>query len=160
MEHRTSELTMSKTFQLSSDLTSLLPEPLTFLDNAFGGGGEEYDVLTWEHLGPQQIAKLKRLERRLVQNYTILAANVESLNEQQDLEAVAGHVEDDMNAFLALIIPTMPAERWPHIPYKWRYDFLQWWNTEQPAPPKAPKAKAPRNSRRGKPSRDSVRPTG
>ena len=151
---------MSKTFQLSSDLTSLLPEPLTFRDNAFGGDGTEYDVLTWEHFGPQQIAVLKRLERRLTANYTILAANVEELEEQQDLEVVAEKVENDLNAFLALIIPTMPVQRWPRIPYKWRYDFLQWWNAEQPAPPQAPKVKRPRSTARGRASRDSAQPTG
>jgi len=130
----------------SFGLADLIPEPLTFADNAEGGDGTIYDVKVGSLLSNQDIADLIRLEKE----------SAASLGKGD-----AAATDAMLNRIIAIIIPGMPAERVASIPIGLKSRLLEWWRNAQPEPPPKPTAAgavmnatpAPRSPRRARPTR-------
>lgn len=119
---------------------------MTFTDDAYGGDGTTYDVLTVDLLSEDSIAALMREQRRMAQAF---AAERSS----EALEAV--------NRLIAILIPSMPPERIAAIPITFKARFVEFWQTEQQGPKAqaaAPKSK-PTPTPRGRRSPRSSPPT-
>jgi hypothetical protein len=127
-------------------LSDLVPDPMTFTDDAYGGDGTTHDVLTVDLLSEADIAALMREQRRM-------AAGFAAERSEEALDAV--------NRLIRLLIPTLPPERLSSIPITFKARFIEFWQQEQP---QAPKATATRPTKptpppRGRRSRDSSPPT-
>jgi hypothetical protein len=107
-------------------LSDLIPEPLTFTDDAYGGDGAVYDVLTADLLSEVDLAALTRLERRAAQAFA----------QERPEEALSA-----FNEMIALLIPALPRERLAAIPLAFKTRFLEFWRDQHPAP-KAGRGKA------------------
>jgi hypothetical protein len=118
---------------------------MTFVDDAHGGDGTTYAVLTADLLSEDGIAALMREQRRMGE---LFAAD-------QSEEALAS-----MNRMLAILIPTLPPERLKAIPVTFKTKFLDFWQAEHPAAdPKPPATSLPTSTPHGRRSRGSSRPT-
>jgi hypothetical protein len=93
-------------------LADLIPEPLTFKDDAFGGEGVIFDVLTSELLSSQDIATLRRIRNRLI-------------GEPQEEETADLII--NINLLVSLLIPDMPSERIHRLPLGAKEKFFAWW---------------------------------
>lgn len=109
---------MSRNFNLSD----LIPEPLTFTDDRYGGDGAVHDVLTFDLLSEEDVARLMTLQRRQAQAFAAEQA-------PQALQA--------LNELLRLLVPTLSPERVAAIPLGVKTKFLGWWGEQQPQPGKA-----------------------
>lgn len=113
---------MSREFRLSD----LQPDPLTFTDDAYGGDGRRYDVLTADLMSEADLAKMARLQRLAAQHFA------------------AERTEEALGVFndlMALLIPTLPEARIAAIPLTFKTRFLEFWQQQHPAP-KVPRGKA------------------
>lgn len=124
----------------------LIPEPLTFKDDRFGGSGQSYDVRTGEMLSIQEVVELDRAERNLER----------ALAGEGDPSAEAIEMIQLMtDRLIALIVPDLPEERRARIPFAYWMRFLAWWKEQQPDPPKG-EAQAERTLRRARSSPNSA----
>lgn len=101
-------------------LSDLVPDPMTFTDDAYGGDGQTYDVLTTDLLSEDAVSALMREQRRMTQAF---AADRGS----EALESV--------NRLIGILIPDLPAERLGSIPIAFKAQFIEFWHAEQ-RPPK------------------------
>lgn len=109
---------MSKSF----DLAGIIPEALSYTDNALGGDGLTYEVLTRMLLSTEAAIKVARAEQELM---TILLKRGElEKGESERAEQLSGYV-------IATLIPGLPAERQRAIPLAARMEILSWWGREQ-----------------------------
>ena len=136
---------MSNSFRLSD----LVPEPLTLTDDAHGGDGTVYDVLTADLLSEVDMAALMTQQRRM-------AAAFAADRTDEALQAC--------NAFVQILIPSIPAERLRAIPLTFKARFIEFWQQHHAAQQPSPKAPAtdPANLtpvQRGRRSRASSPPT-
>jgi len=100
-------------------LADLMPEPLTFTDDATGGDGCAHDVLSGALLSTADVAALTRLERE--------SAAALAKNDPNAADAA-------INRLIAVLIPTLPLERISAIPIVFKTKFLEWWRDQQPSP--------------------------
>lgn len=107
---------MSKTFGLAA----LVPEPLTFCDDAVGGDGKKYDVKTTAMLGAVDTARMDRMSNRLP----------DLLQETGDEEGTAAELESILNDFVALLVIGMEPARIEKIPFGFKLAFIEWWKGE------------------------------
>lgn len=122
-------------------LSNLIPEPLTFTDDAYGGDGRTHDVLTADLLSEADMARMTTLERRMAR------AAAEERGEDM-LQA--------LNELFQMLIPGLSAERVAHIPVTLKTKFFDFWSAQHPkasgvaATPAKPKPKpiAPRRGQR------------
>lgn len=98
----------------SFSLADLVPEPLYFVDNAVGGDGTRYEVLTSELLSERDIATATRLDARIRQMQNDPAASLEALND-----------------YMQMLVPDMPRERVTAIPMAFKVRFMTWWSQKQ-----------------------------
>lgn len=145
-------------------LADLAPPPLTFYDSAFGGDGARHVVRTHDHLGPEHIGEMLRLEADLRQCYGELAAvNGE---DREALAVVGRRLVAVVDATIALLIPTLPAARVAAIPFRAKERLLTWWGESQAARPPARESLDPLGKAAGRAtaprrrSRGSSPPTG
>lgn len=131
-------------------LSSLIPDPLTFTDDSFGGDGTAYDVKTTAMLSSAEFAAIERMKVDMDAFYT---------DGQADQTAGLRLFEQRADEFLGLIIPGLAAERRQAIPVALKLGFLSWWQRQQPQAQSSgeEKARAPKPSR-GR-SRASSTPT-
>lgn len=106
-------------------LSSLLPEPLVFRDDRFGGDGALHDVKTAGMLSVEDVVVLERLQRRGVE--AVGRTDLESGSQA----AMLAQATDEM---MGLLVPTLPAERLKAIPFAFKAAFLKWWREKQPQP--------------------------
>ena len=127
-------------------LSDLVPDPMTFTDDAYGGDGTTHDVLTVDLLSEADIAALLREQRRM-------AAGFAAERSEEALDAV--------NRLIKLLIPSLPPERLASIPITFKARFIEFWQAEQPTIPKAPAVTSPTPAPtpRGRRSRQSSPPT-
>ena len=126
-------------------LADLMPEPLTFTDNAVGGDGAIHDMLTSALLSSEDVSALTRLER-----------DAAGAMANQDIAAADAAI----NRLIGTLIPTLPAERIAAIPITFKTRLLDWWREQQPQPsPKAKAAQQAPSAARGRRSRTSAPPT-
>lgn len=114
---------MSAQFSLSD----LIPEPLTFKDDAFNGEGVVFDVLTSKLLSSQDIAFIQRIRKRISD---LLREKVENEDEDEDEEEktkVVNTLTRDMNLLMKTLIPKMPFERICDLPLGAKEKFFVWW---------------------------------
>ncbi len=127
-------------------LSDLIPEPLSFTDNAVGGDGTVYDVLTLDLLSEQDVGRMLLLQTRMMQGFA----------EEHPQEAMQA-----INELISILVPAMASERIAAIPLTLKTHFFDWWQAQHPKTPgraTAPK-KPPTRVPRGKPSRGSSPPT-
>lgn len=127
-------------------LSDLIPEPLTFTDDATGGDGTVYDVLTLDLLSEQGVSRMLLLQTRMMQGFA----------EEHPQEAMQA-----INELISILIPGMAQERIAAIPLTLKTHFFDWWQQQHPKTPgraMAPK-KPPTRVPRGTPLRDSSPPT-
>ncbi len=122
---------MSEPVNRTFSLADLVPEPLTFRDDLFGGDGTAYDVKTREMLGAIDIARLERLQGR-IQEQTKASALL------ADREGVAQDLETAVDEICALLVVGLPAGRLTKIPFGFKLTFLSWWRAAQPEEPPLP----------------------
>lgn len=151
---------MSKNFKLSG----LIPNPLTFTDDEFGGDGHTHDVKSTEMLSSAEFAELERIK-----------ADIGAFLNQPEGGTSAGLriYEQRTDEFMQILIPTLTEVRRSVIPIAFKIGFLTWWQQQQPrvepsvgkAPARA--AKTPRGRSRASsepttstPARSSARPRG
>lgn len=134
----------------SFSFAEIIPETLTFRDDRFGGDGRAHDVLTGEMLSIAGVVELARAEKNL---QVALAGAADPSPE--DVGAVEGLVE----RMIALLIPSLPAERQAAIPFAYKMRFLEWWKEQQPEPTQG-EVEAGRRLTRQRPSPASSASTG
>lgn len=123
----------------------LIPEPLTFKDEAFGGSGQIYAVRTGEMLSIQEVVELERAETNLKRALA---------GENNTTEAIE-QIEVMTDRLIALVIPDLPQDRRARIPFAYWMKFLEWWKGQQPEPAQG-EAVAERTLRRGRSSPNSA----
>lgn len=116
----------------SFSFADLIPEPLTFRDDAFGGDGTIHDVHTAEMLSVSGVVELARAEDRLRR---LVAGAEPSLEDIQELERM-------MDQIMRLIVPGLPAERLAAIPFQFKMQLLAWWKENMPDPEELPAGEA------------------
>ncbi len=100
------------------DLASVIPEAMTFTDNAFGGNGQAYVVRPAVQFSPSEHVVL-----RAMQNDINRVAN----EPEDGTDRGARIMERRTNEFFAMIVPDMPPERHEAIPYGYKSLFVGWW---------------------------------
>ena len=127
-------------------LSDLVPDQMTVTDDAYGGDGSTYDVLTVDLLSEDAISALMREQRRM-------AAGFAAERSGEALEAT--------NRLIAILIPTLPPERLASIPITFKARFIEFWQEQQPKSPKATAAAptSPTPTPRGRRSPRSSPPT-
>lgn len=139
---------MAENFSLSS----LVPNPLTFTDDAYGGDGTTYDVQTNAMLSAADFAKMDRINADLSE----IAKTTGDAPEQLKL------LEQRADELMELLVPKLPEERRQAIPFMFKFKLLEWWKSKQPQLTQggaSPPAKAGRPVR-GRRSPESVASTG
>lgn len=102
----------------------LIPDPLTFTDNRFGGDGMRHDVMRADMLSPEDYAVIQRMERE------ITAASLSTNADSPDNVTL---INQRLSEFLRLLIPTLPSERITAIPVIYRVKFIEWWKSKHEA---------------------------
>lgn len=110
-------------------LADLAPERLIFRDNAYGGDGARHEYLMAADLGLEHVGQLRRIQDELTRALALLGAAEASAEE---LEAAAQRLAGGLDAFLRLVLPTLPAERVRAIPLGGKQRMLEWWRGKQP----------------------------
>ena len=101
-------------------LSDLVPEPLYFVDNAMGGDGTRYEVLTADLLSEKDVAVATRLDARI-------------RTMAEDPTVAIGAIND----YMQLLVPTLPMARIQAIPMSFKTRFIAWWSEQQkPSGPK------------------------
>ena len=111
-----------KTFSLAD----LIPEPLNFTDDAFGGSGIRYDVLTLELLSSQDIAILRRTKKRINEFMQTKDSASDPLEPKMNTDAL----EREINALFKILIPKIGIDRIKEIPLGAKEKFFYWWLNE------------------------------
>lgn len=111
---------MSRTF----DLTSIIPEPLTFRDV----DGAVHEVRPAAALGAVDVARMNRLQHRVAAAQDHIATT-----DDDELERIAIEMESATDDLVALLIPSLAGERIKAIPLANKISLLTWWKDEQPA---------------------------
>jgi hypothetical protein len=109
---------MSASFRLSD----LVPEPMTFTDDAYGGDGSTHDVLTVDLLSEDAVTALLREQRRMTAGFAA----------ERSAEAL-----EATNRLISILIPSLPPERLASIPITFKARFIEFWQEQQPKSPKA-----------------------
>jgi hypothetical protein len=110
-------------------LADIAPERATFHDNAYGGDGARHEWQMLSDLGPAHVAMLRRIQDELSRAYAVIGATDASA---QKLEQAGAKLMAAFDAFLKLILPTLPAERIAALPFGAKERMLTWWNARQP----------------------------
>jgi hypothetical protein len=113
----------------SLSFAGLVPEPLTFTDDAFGGDGARYDVLSPDLFTPEAFARFEQIQGEL--NRTKAAIGNEGQGVTSEIFTQLGAMTDEL---IAILIPQMPAERRQAVPFGFKMRFLQWWQEETRTP--------------------------
>lgn len=110
----------------SFSFADLIPEPLTFKDDAFDGDGHVYDVRTNDMLSVDDVVRMMRMEGR----FKSVLARTERAG-QPDTEGLDELLQltDEM---FAMLIPALPDERVEAIPFSYKMRFVEWWRKQQP----------------------------
>jgi hypothetical protein len=140
-------------------LADLAPERLTFWDTAYGGDGSRHEWRMVADLGLEDVGTLRRIQDELARAAALLGKQASSADE---LDAAAQKMRGGIDAFLHLMLPTLPRERLTAIPLQGKERLLKWWQARQPQGAAAdglPLAQAARATPRGKRSRASSRAT-
>ena len=141
-------------------LADLAPERLVFRDNAFGGDGARHEYLMAADLGLEHIGQLRRIQAELARASGLLGKSEASADE---LDAAAQRISAGLDAFLRLVLPTLPPERARAIPLRGKERMLEWWKGRQPADAQGalslPLGQAGPPTPRGRRSRASSPPT-
>lgn len=106
-------------------LSDLVPEPLYFVDNAMGGDGTRYEVLTADLLSEKDVAVATRLDARI-------------RTMAEDPTVAIGAIND----YMQLLVPTLPMARIQAIPMSFKTRFIAWWSEQQQASSPKPTAAA------------------
>lgn len=106
-------------------LSDLVPEPLYFVDNAMGGDGTRYEVLTAELLSEKDIATATRLDARI-------------RTMAEDPAVAIGAIND----YMQMLVPALPMTRIQAIPMAFKTRFIAWWSEQQQANNPKPTAAA------------------
>lgn len=115
---------MAQNFRLSA----LVPEPLTFTDDGYGGDGAQHEMRTPDLFSATEQARLLNLQNAAGALQTQAAGG-----DVPAISALLGTLDD----MLAILIPTLPAERLADLPLAAKLAALAWWTTEV-APKAAP----------------------
>lgn len=136
---------MSQNFKLSD----LIPDPLTFTDDSFGGDGTTHDVKTAAMLSPDEFAQIERIK-----------ADLDAFYKTPEGGTAAGLrlFEQRADEFLTLLIPGLPPARLSVIPVAFKLGFLGWWQRQQPQVPAGKAMARAQKTPRGR-SRASSTPT-
>lgn len=110
-------------------LDHLAPERLTFWDSAYGGGGERHEWRMVAELGLEDAGSLRRIQDELARASALVAKATATADE---LEDAARRLVNGFEAFLRLLLPTLPAERVRAIPLAGKQHMLEWWRARQP----------------------------
>lgn len=110
-------------------LADLAPARPTFHDNAYGGDGARHEWHMLADLGPAHLAMLRRIQDELTRAYAVLGASDASAPK---LEQAGEKLMAAFDAFLKLILPSLPAERIAALPFGAKEKMLTWWNQRQP----------------------------
>ncbi|MBP7572057.1 MAG: hypothetical protein KBA95_18530 [Acidobacteria bacterium] len=141
-------------------LLDLAPAPLVFRDEAFGGDGARHEWRMLAGLGLEDLGTLKRIQDDLGRASALLGKAAPTADE---LDRTAARLAEGLDAFLRLMLPTLPRERLGAIPLRGKQYMLERWRAAQPAEeaqalPLGEGAAAPPTPR-GRPSRGSSPPT-
>lgn len=116
------------------NLSSLIPEGLTFIDDGAGGDGTQYAVRLPAMFDSYEYAQMAKLQDELPGHLKKIA----SLGESGPEAAQAALVLDGViNDFMQLLIPDLPDERVKRIALGYKLEFIKWWKQQLPAQPKA-----------------------
>lgn len=139
-------------------LLDLAPAPLVFRDEAFGGDGGRHEWRMLADLGLEDLGTLRRIQDELGRASAALSKASPSAD---DLDRMATRLAEGFNAFLRLMLPTLPAERLAAIPLRGKQYMLERWRAAQPAEEAGavPLGPAGPPTPRGRPSRGSSPPT-
>lgn len=113
---------MSREFTLAA----LVPDPITVRV-----GEETYPARTADVFGVEEIVRMDWLKRELESLQAEMAdhARVEAMSKDEQL-ALAGSITNIVNDIVQLIIPTLPTDRLPLIPFARKLGLFQFWTTE------------------------------
>lgn len=106
----------------SFDLAAIIPEALSYQDNALGGDGQSYEVLTRMLLSTESSIRVARAEQELMG--ILLKRGEMEKGEAERAEQLSEQV-------IAALIPGLPVERRRAIPLAARMEILNWWGREQ-----------------------------
>lgn len=113
---------MSTNFSLSS----IIPESLTFTDDAHDGDGKVYIVRRAAEFNSFDFVAHQRLQADLTDSQLQLGQkDSDAIETMKVLERVA-------DEFVRLLIPTMPEDRLKTLALVWKMAFIGWWNEQQP----------------------------
>lgn len=106
------------------DLADLVPEPMTMRDM----DGTTYDVLGTELFGAVDYARLMRMRTDMAAAFSGLQAKQ---GDQEAKERTAANLEQLADELIALLVPSLPAERRAAIPFAKKFRFLNWWKEQE-----------------------------
>lgn len=118
---------MSDTRELT--LLDLAPERPVFRDEAFGGDGARHEYLLASDLGLEHTGQLRRIQEDLARTSALLARAEATADE---LETAAARMIAGFEAFLRLVLPTLPLERVRAIPLRGKERMLTFWRDAHP----------------------------
>lgn len=149
---------MSEPRELS--LLDLAPERPIFRDEAFGGDGARHEYRLAADFGLEDAATLRRIQEELARASSLLASQAATA---EQMEQAAARLGGSFDAFLRLVLPSLPPERVKAIPLRGKQVILEFWRDSHPKADqealKLPLGRAARATPRAKRSRGSSPPT-
>lgn len=147
----------------SFSLADLIPEPIVYIDDTFGGEGRRHDMRTTTMFSPEDFAVYLRLQREVAALVVLMADKEAAKNDPARVKRASAQTVKILDQLILTIMPDFPRERLEVIPTWAKQEIIKRWKVEQngtdaPAvaeaqavgevqPPAVTQAKTPRGRR-------------
>jgi hypothetical protein len=144
----------------SFSLADLIPEPIVYVDDTFGGDGQRYDMRTMQMFSSEDFGAYNQLQREVDQAQALMQSKGVAQRDPSRVQKAMQQMLRIIDEMLLILMPDFPRERLEKIPTWGKQKIITRWRAAQkaadvsaePTPvgeaePPAPQAKTPRGKR-------------
>lgn len=117
----------------SFSLSDLIPEPLMYVDDTFGGDGKRYEMRSTQEFSPEDYAVYLRWQREAgVVQVQFRQLGGEHAKDVQKAEKVMQQLIHILDSLILHLMPGFPRERLDAVPSWAKAKIIERWRGEQP----------------------------
>lgn len=142
----------------SFSLSDLIPEPIVYIDDTFGGDGQRHDMRTSQMFSSEDFAAYNRLQREVDQAQALMHVKDAAKRDPIKVERAMTQMLRILDEMLLILMPTFPRERLEKLPTWAKQTIITRWRTEQKGAT-TPAAAEPQNAGEAEPPASQAKPS-
>src|SRR6185436_2957626 len=114
----------------SFSLSDLIPDPIVYIDDTFGGEGRRHEMRTSQMFSSEDFAAYNRLQREVDQAQVLMQIKDAAKRDPAKVERAMTQMLRILDEMLLILMPDFPRERLERLPTWAKQEIIKRWRAE------------------------------